>query len=79
MLGVAVIGLMWRYLLDPSFGVVNGLLNVVGLPAVPWITAQPWAWISLVGGHRLVDDRLQRRSSTWPDWATSRADQYEAA
>ena len=47
-LGVAVIGLMWRYFLDPSFGVVNGILNFVGLPSVPWITAQPWAWISLV-------------------------------
>jgi len=47
-LGVAVIGLMWRYLLDPSFGAVNGLLAVVGLPPVNWITEQPWAWISLV-------------------------------
>ena len=49
MLGIAVIGLMWRYFLDPSFGVVNGLLNLIGLPSVPWITAQPWAWVSLVG------------------------------
>ena len=47
-LGVAVIGLMWRYLLDPSFGAVNGVLNLVGLPSVNWITEQPWAWISLV-------------------------------
>jgi multiple sugar transport system permease protein len=48
-LGVAVIGLMWRYLLDPSFGAVNGLLKLVGLDGdVPWITGQPWAWISLV-------------------------------
>jgi multiple sugar transport system permease protein len=47
-LGVAVIGLMWQYLLDPSFGAVNGLLSLFGIPAVPWITAQPWAWISLV-------------------------------
>ena len=47
-LGVAVIGLMWRYLLDPSFGAVNGLLGVFGIPAEPWITHQPWAWISLV-------------------------------
>jgi multiple sugar transport system permease protein len=47
-LGVAVIGLMWRYLLDPSFGAVNGLLSVFGIPPVPWITDQPWAWISLV-------------------------------
>ena len=48
-LGVAVIGLMWRYLLDPSFGAVNGILSLFGLPPdTPWITAQPWAWISLV-------------------------------
>jgi multiple sugar transport system permease protein len=47
-LGVAVIGLMWRYLLDPQFGAVNGLLNLVGLPSVGWTTDQPWAWISLV-------------------------------
>jgi multiple sugar transport system permease protein len=48
-LGVAVIGLLWRYLLDPSFGAVNGLLAVFGIPPVNWITEQPWAWISLVG------------------------------
>ena len=47
-LGVAVIGLMWRYLLDPSFGAVNGLLSVFGIPPVNWITEQPWAWVSLV-------------------------------
>jgi multiple sugar transport system permease protein len=47
-LGVAVIGLMWRYLLDPSFGAVNGLLNVLGIPSVNWTTEQPWAWVSLV-------------------------------
>lgn len=49
-LGVAVIGLMWRYLLDPQFGAVNGLLGALGLPNdIGWTTAQPWAWISLVG------------------------------
>jgi multiple sugar transport system permease protein len=47
-LGVAVIGLMWAYLLDPSFGAVNGLLGLFGISPVPWITDQPWAWISLV-------------------------------
>jgi multiple sugar transport system permease protein len=39
---------MWRYLLDPSFGAVNGLLGIFGIAPVPWITDQPWAWISLV-------------------------------
>jgi multiple sugar transport system permease protein len=47
-LGVAVVGLMWRYLLDPSFGMVNGLLGAIGLPSdTAWTTEQPWAWISL--------------------------------
>jgi multiple sugar transport system permease protein len=44
-LGVAVVGLLWRFLLDPSTGAVNYLL---GQAAIPWITALPWAWISLV-------------------------------
>ncbi|GAA1231932.1 ABC transporter permease subunit [Janibacter melonis] len=49
-LGVAVVGLMWRYLLDPSFGLVNGMLGAIGLPDdIPWTTDQPWAWISLIG------------------------------
>jgi multiple sugar transport system permease protein len=47
-LGVAVIGLMWSYLLDPSFGMVNGLLGASGLPDnTAWTTSQPYAWISL--------------------------------
>jgi multiple sugar transport system permease protein len=47
-LGVAVIGLMWAYLLNPSFGAVNGLLAVFGIPPVQWVTEQPWTWVSLV-------------------------------
>lgn len=48
-LGVAVVGLMWRYLLDPEFGFVNQLAGSVGLPQnLPWTTGQPYAWISLV-------------------------------
>lgn len=48
-LGVAVVGLMWRYLLDTGFGMVNGALSAVGIGNVPWLTDQPWAWLSLVG------------------------------
>ncbi|WP_211239684.1 carbohydrate ABC transporter permease [Jiangella gansuensis] len=57
-LGVAVVGLLFRFMLDPNIGIVNGLIDLVGLDGVlrslgvdwpiPWITAQPWAWISLV-------------------------------
>jgi multiple sugar transport system permease protein len=49
-LGVAVIGVIWKYLLDPQQGVLNSLLGSIGLPSqTPWTVDVPWAWISLVG------------------------------
>ena len=49
-LGVAVIGILWRFLLSPNVGLVNYYLGALGLSDnIPWITALPWAWISLVG------------------------------
>ena len=49
-LGVAVVGVAWRYLLDPQNGVLNNLLGLIGLPdGTPWTVDVPWAWISLVG------------------------------
>ena len=49
-LGVAVVGILWRFLLDPNVGLVNYYLGALGLAGnIPWITALPWAWISLVG------------------------------
>lgn len=57
-LGVAVVGVLFRFMLDPNIGIINHLLEVTGLirifhlfgvdNPIPWITAQPWAWISLV-------------------------------
>jgi multiple sugar transport system permease protein len=48
-LGVAVVGILWRFLLDPNVGLVNYYLGQIGIDNIPWITALPWAWISLVG------------------------------
>ncbi len=49
-LGVAVVGILWRFLLDPNVGLVNYYLGALGLPDnTPWITSLPWAWVSLVG------------------------------
>jgi multiple sugar transport system permease protein len=49
-LGVAVIGVIWRYLLDTQSGIVNHVLGMLGLPDnIPWTVDVPWAWISLVG------------------------------
>ncbi|ONI61273.1 ABC transporter permease [Leifsonia sp. ALI-44-B] len=49
-LGVAVIGVVWRYVLDTQSGILNYLLGLVGLPSdLPWTVDVPWAWVSLVG------------------------------
>jgi multiple sugar transport system permease protein len=49
-LGVAVVGVMWRFLLDTNIGVVNYLMGAVGLPdKVPWLSSIPEAWVALIG------------------------------
>jgi multiple sugar transport system permease protein len=48
-LGVAVVGVLFRFILDPNIGLVNDLLHKVGIHrAVPWTTDEPWVWVSLV-------------------------------
>src|SRR3954454_2885490 len=49
-LGVVVVGLLFRFILDPNVGVLNYILGKIGFAAdTPWTTAQPWVWVSLVG------------------------------
>jgi multiple sugar transport system permease protein len=48
-LGVAVIGILWRFLLDPNIGLVNHYLGKIGIDNVPWTTESPWVWAALVG------------------------------
>ena len=58
MLSTAVVGLFWKYLLDPSFGVVNYLLSRVGIAPVNWfdknhalwsvVIADTWMWSPFV-------------------------------
>jgi multiple sugar transport system permease protein len=47
-LGVAVIGLLWRYLLDPNVGVVNFFLGQLGIDGPAWTSSTPWVWVALV-------------------------------
>ncbi len=47
-LGVAVIGLMFRYILDTTFGILNAFLGVFGISQIGWTTEQPWAFVALV-------------------------------
>jgi len=49
-LGVAVVGVLWRFLLDTNIGAVNYLSGLLGLPdKIPWLSSLPEAWIALVG------------------------------
>jgi multiple sugar transport system permease protein len=49
-LGVAVVGVLWRFLLDANIGVINAFLGAIGLPDhIPWLSSIPEAWVSLVG------------------------------
>lgn len=49
-LGIAVVAVLWRFLLDANIGLINFLLGQLGLPNdIPWTSQLPWAWISLVG------------------------------
>lgn len=47
-LGVAVIGVLFRFVLDPTIGVVNYYLTKIGIDGPAWTTATPWVWVSLV-------------------------------
>jgi multiple sugar transport system permease protein len=48
-LGVAVIGILFRFLLDRNVGLVNRVLDVFGVDSIAWLSAVPWVWVSLVG------------------------------
>jgi multiple sugar transport system permease protein len=49
-LGVAVVGVLWRFLLDANIGLVNYVLGLLGLPDnTPWLSSVPEAWVALVG------------------------------
>lgn len=41
-----VIGLVWVWLLDTQFGLINQYLGFIGIDAIPWLTSTDW---SLVG------------------------------
>lgn len=49
-LGVAVVGVMWRFLLDRNIGAINSYLGALGLPdQIAWLSSLPAAWVALVG------------------------------
>lgn len=43
----AAAGVVWKYMLDPSQGIVNKFLNSVHIPSIPWLTNPFWVIISI--------------------------------
>jgi multiple sugar transport system permease protein len=46
-LGIAVVGLLWWWLLNAQFGLFTLLLSYLGIDSPNWLTTNPWAWFSI--------------------------------
>jgi len=42
-----VIGLVWVWILDTQFGLVNNYLSKLGIPNIPWLTSTQWSLIGV--------------------------------
>ena len=61
-----VIGLVWVWLLDTQYGLVNHYLGLLGIDAIPWLTSN-----AMVAGRR--QHRLRSGgTSAWPSCCSSR-------
>ena len=43
----SVIGLIWVWLLDTQYGLINQYLNILGIDNIPWITSYEWSLIGV--------------------------------
>jgi ABC-type sugar transport system permease subunit len=52
----ATMGIVWKFLLDPSIGLVSHLLTSIGLPSADFLQSTSWAlpWIIVVGVWKSV-------------------------
>ena len=45
---MVAVAMVWRWLYNADFGVINYLLSLIGLPAIPWLTSTRWALPSVI-------------------------------
>ena len=45
----AAVALLWKYVLDPTFGIFSYYLGVIGITAPDWFTDPAWALPSIIG------------------------------
>ena len=47
-LGIAVVGLLWWWILNDSFGLFTNVMNSLGVSPPSWLGSNPWAWFSIL-------------------------------
>ena len=45
---LAAHALLWKWLLDPKFGLVNFILSIIGVDPIPWLTSRDWVLFSFI-------------------------------
>jgi multiple sugar transport system permease protein len=48
MIAPIVVGLIWRYMYNPQFGILNKTLKTWGLASIPWLSSPDWALPSVI-------------------------------
>ncbi len=48
MISIATVGVLWTWFLNPSFGLINYYLAMLGLPGQNWLSQSPWAMVAVV-------------------------------
>ncbi|MCM3698328.1 carbohydrate ABC transporter permease [Paenibacillus macerans] len=47
-MSTAVIGILWGFIYNPDFGLMNKMLGVFGIPPVYWLSDKNWAMLSIL-------------------------------
>jgi multiple sugar transport system permease protein len=47
-LGIGVVGLLWWWILNDSFGLFTNVMNSLGVTPPSWLGSNPWAWFSIL-------------------------------
>ena len=55
--GVAVT-ILWQQLYSYDYGVLNTLLNTMGIPSVPWLVDAAWAMPSISSAIRMIESTI---------------------
>ncbi len=45
---IAAVSLLWMWIFDPNYGLMNYLLRLVGLNGLPWLSSTRWAMPALI-------------------------------